>query len=604
MLPAGFSHFTALLRFAWPYRRAVALQFALMGTAIGFSLLKPWPLKVLVDNVIGEQPFALGGWQPGWEWGALLLAASLAYLLFHAGESLVQIGSATTATLTSSRMIRDLRSSLLDRVQALSVRFHDNHKVGDLVHRITYNSTSVETAFQSGFMGVVKSAVTLLAMFVVMMLMSPLLTLIALTVVPFLLLTIRAYARKIHRVSLRHQTQEGRVSSILQEILSSIRLIKAYNRERLEHDKFHEACTVSVQTRLQNTIVQNSFGFFTALTLATGTALMFWVGVHQVKADILTTGQFLVFIAYLAMLYAPLSVLSYTSSSVQGALGGAHRLFEILESTDEIPEAPDPLRPASFETAIRLENVSFAYEPGVDVLRGINLRIARGETIAIVGETGGGKSTLMNLLMRYHDPTGGAITLDGADIRSIAKASLRQLMAYVPQDVLLLSDTIRENIAFGKPGATGEEIIAAAKGAQAHDFIVRTTNGYDTLIGERGVRLSMGQRQRLAIARALIRDSPILLIDEPTSALDVDTEAQITRHLASLEGRTIVLVAHRLSTVRSADRIIVLHDGRIIEDGSHAELMERGGAYHRLWKTQVSGFTEAPSGGTPCELQR
>jgi ATP-binding cassette subfamily B protein/subfamily B ATP-binding cassette protein MsbA len=589
-----FHRFFALLSYARPYWRGVSVQLSLMGISIGFGLLKPWPMKVLVDNVIGDQLFHLAGWQPDWSWKGLLLASSLAYLLFHAGESLVHIASGTVATLTSSRMIRDMRSALLDRVQTLAVRFHDNHKVGDLVHRITYNSTAVETAFQSGFMGVVKSGVTLLAMFVVMMFMSPLLTLIALVVVPFLLITIRIYAKRIHRVSFEHQNQEGNVASLLQEILSSIRLIKAYNRESLEHRRFFDLCTNSIGTRLRNTLVQNSFGFFTAVILAAGTALMFWVGVRQVKTGGLTTGEFLVFIAYLSMLYAPLSVLSYTSSSVQGALGGAHRLFEILESTDEIPEAKNPLYLEAFHCTVAFNNVSFRYEPTKPVLCGINLEIRRGEALAIVGETGGGKSTLLNLLLRFYDPDEGSICIDGHDLRTIAKESLRQLISYVPQDVVLLSDTIRENIAFGRPEATDREIIMAAENAQAHSFIMECSHGYETMIGERGIRLSMGQRQRLAIARALVRKTPILLIDEPTSALDAETEARIMRYLRGLKDMTVILVAHRLSTVRSADQIVVLAGGKIAEQGSHDALLEQKGAYYHLWTTQVSGFQKKP----------
>lgn len=594
-----FHRFFALLSYARPYWRGVSVQLSLMGISIGFGLLKPWPMKVLVDNVIGDQLFHLAGWQPDWSWKGLLLISSLAYLLFHAGESLVHIASGTVATLTSSRMIRDMRSALLDRVQTLAVRFHDNHKVGDLVHRITYNSTAVETAFQSGFMGVIKSGVTLVAMFVVMMFMSPLLTLIALVVVPFLLVTIRVYAKRIHRVSFEHQNQEGSVASLLQEILSSIRLIKAYNRESLEHRRFFDLCTNSIGTRLRNTLVQNSFGFFTAVILAAGTALMFWVGVRQVKTGILTTGEFLVFIAYLSMLYAPLSVLSYTSSSVQGALGGAHRLFEILESTDEIPEANNPRHPEAFRSSISLNNVSFRYELTKPVLCGINLEARRGETIAIVGETGGGKSTLLNLLLRFYDPDEGSICIDGHDLRTIAKESLRQLISYVPQDVVLLSDTIRENIAFGRPNATDREIIEAAENAQAHSFIMECSHGYETMIGERGIRLSMGQRQRLAIARALVRQSPILLIDEPTSALDAETEARIMQFLRGMKDMTVLLVAHRLSTVRSADRIVVLAGGKIIEEGSHNSLIEKQGVYCHLWTTQVSGFEEKGARGAP-----
>jgi len=586
----GWSHFVSLLRYALPYRRAVILQLILMAVSVSFSLLKPWPLKVLVDHVAVDEPLALAGWTIGLSWQALLFAACLAYLIFHAGESLVQVFSQWTATLTSSRMIRDLRSDLLHKLQMLSLRFHDNSRVGDMVHRVTYNSSAVETAFQSGFMGVLKSVVMLVGMFTIMMLMNPLLTIVALAVVPFLLILIRMYAHKTHRVSLQHQTQEGRVSSQLQELLSGIRLVKACNQEGAEHLRFTETCTQSIGTRLRSTMVQNSFGFFTALILAAGTGLLFWVGMHEVRQGNLTIGEFLVFLAYLGMLYAPLSILSYTASSIQGALGGASRLFEILESDDEIPEPIEPQPLAGFEDKITFAGVGFAYTDDHRVLHDVSLEVHRGETVAIVGETGSGKSTLLSLLIRFYDPNDGAVSLDDIDLRQLSSSTIRSLIAFAPQDTLLLSGTIADNIAYGRPDATQAEIEEAARSASAHDFIMACENGYQSIVGERGVRLSAGQRQRISLARAFLRNTPIMLLDEPTSALDAETEAAIMGRLSEMTDKTVLLVAHRLSTIRFADKIVVLKNGRVMETGTHEQLLEAGSDYSRLWNAQLSGY--------------
>ncbi len=589
----GFRHFIALLKYARPYRRAVALQFLLMGIAVGFGLLKPWPLKVLVDNVAGDDPFSIAGWSPEFTWQTLLLGACLAHLIFHAGESLIQVGSNWVATLTSSKMIRDLRSDLLSRLQILSLRFHDKSRIGDLVHRVTWNSTAVETAFQSGFMGLSKSLVMLAGMFTIMMFMNPVLTLVALAVVPLLLLIIRQYAGRTHRVSLEHQTQEGMVSSTLQEILSGIRLVKAYNREEVERGRFGDICTRSVATRLRSVLVQNRFSFLTALTLAGGTALLFWAGMRQVVAENLTVGEFLVFVAYLAMLYGPLSVLSYTASSVQSALGGGSRLFEILESSEEIPEPENPKTLRTFSQGIEFDAVTFAYEPGKPVLHDISLSLRKGETIGVVGETGSGKSTLLNLILRFYDPDSGTVTMDGIDLRQMRSAEVRRHVAYAPQDTLLLSDTIRENIAYGRPGATEEEIIEAARKAEALPFIEQCEEGFDTIVGERGIRLSTGQRQRIALARAFLKDSPVLLLDEPTSALDGETEAAIVERVARLQDKTVLIIAHRLSTIRFADRVYVITGGKVAETGTHEQLLASGGAYNRLWQAQLTAYGEA-----------
>jgi ATP-binding cassette, subfamily B, heavy metal transporter len=329
------------------------------------------------------------------------------------------------------------------------------------------------------------------------------------------------------------------------------------------------------------------------MILTLGTVLLIWVGLGQVMAGRLTIGEFLVFNAYLAMLYAPLSVLSYTASSVQSALGGGSRLFEILEAEDEDAESPAARALPAPQGGIRFENIHFGYEEGRPVLAGVDFSVAPGEMVALIGETGSGKSTILSLLLRFYRPQHGRIWVDGNDLDGCTVRSLREHLSLVPQESLLFSDSIRENIAYGRPTATDDEVEQAARQAEAHEFITGLPQGYDTLVGERGIRLSVGQRQRVALARAFLRcmmpgASPILLLDEPTSALDPQTEAKLMRNMEQASrGRTVLLVTHRLSTVRRADRIILLRQGRIAEAGTHDELLALQGDYARLWQAQA-----------------
>ncbi len=589
MKTRGWKHYIYLLRYALPYKKLVITQFILMIVSIGFGLLKPWPLKVLVDNVVRDEPFTLAGWKPEFKPEILLALACISYLIFRAGDSLVQIGSTMVATTSSSKMVRDLRSELLKCLQRLSLKFHDSHKIGDMVYRVSYNTSAVETAFQSGFMGAVKSSLMLMSMFVVMLLLNPLLTAVAVGIVPILIICLRRYAKRIQRISRQHQDQEGAVSSRLQEILSSIRLIKSFGRESMEEERFNQLGEKSVHTRLKMTLVQKIFGFNMACILSLGTAVLFWVGIQQVRAGNLTIGEFLVFNSYLAMLYSPLSVLSYTASSVQGALGGGSRLFDILEAEPEIKDSPGAIDLKSVDGSIRFDSVDFGYEKVQIVLKDINLSVNPGETVAIVGETGGGKTTLLNLILRFYEPWSGRILIDENNIQDITIDSLRRNIALVPQETLLISDSILENIAYGNPAASDEKIKTAAKMAEAHDFITRLPEGYDTLVGERGVFLSAGQRQRIALARAFLKSSPIILLDEPTSALDAETEHRLMERIEEyMSERTVVLVAHRLSTVYKADKIVVMTHGEIEESGTHEKLIGRGGAYGRLWQAQMN----------------
>ncbi len=597
----GWRFYLRLLRYARPYRGAVALQLGLMLLATGFGLLKPWPLKILVDNVAGGAPLALGPWRLAWGPAGLLALACGGYLAIHALESLVQFGSTMTSTSTCARMIRDLRADLLARLQLLPLGFHDDHRVGDLVHRLTYNASAVETAFQSGFMGTIKSSLTLVGMFVVMMALSPLLTVVALAVVPPLIVCIRWYARRVQTDSRRHQDQEGAAASRAQETLSAVRLVRAFQQESRELGDYRAACERGVQSRRRMTWTQGGFGLCIALTLALGTTLLFWVGLGQVRGGALTIGQFLVFNAYLAMLYAPLSVLSYTASSVQSALGGGARLFEILDAEADVLDRPGARRLARARGALAAEGVAFGYAPGRPVLQDLSFAVEPGEMVALVGETGGGKSTLLHLFLRFYDPWRGALSLDGSDLREATLASLRAQMSFLPQESPLFSGSIAENIAYGSPAATPEAIEAAAEGAAADAFIRELPEGYGTLVGERGVRLSVGQRQRLCLARALLRQTPVLLLDEPTSALDAETERHVLETLERLRGgRTILLAAHRLAAARRADRILVVARGEIVEAGRHEALIARGGPYARLWRAQAVEARPTPATEAPC----
>lgn len=594
------NRFLYLLRYAWPYRQQVGAQFFFMGLSVGMGVAKPWPLKVIVDNVVGGAALEWSAWTASQTPVMLLLYCCIAYVCLSAGESLISFGSTTVSTLTSSRMTRDLRADLVRSLSALSLKFHDSHRVGDLVHRVAYNSSVVETAFQSGFMGVIKSAVTLLLLLVIMLAMNLKLTLVAVVIMPVLLACIRIYARRIQQVSRQHQDQEGRVTSRLSEMLAAIRLVQAFNRESLEQSRFDELSHGSVATRMRMTVLQGAFGFSVALALALGAALLFWIGIHEVLGGRLTIGEFLVFNAYLAMLYAPLSVLSYTAGSIQSALGGGARLFEILEAVNEVGDAPGAVPLSVPRGRIRFENVSFAYEPGRPVLHAVSFEVGPGEMLAIVGETGSGKSTLLSLLLRFYHPDQGRILLDGQDLRAGTLRSLREAVSLVPQEAILFSDSIHENIAYGRAAASKEEIVRAARMAQADDFIRQLPDGYDTEVGERGVRLSVGQRQRIALARAFLRNAPILLLDEPTSALDAETEIHLMESVQSFaRDKTVITVAHRLSTVRGADQILVLSHGRIVECGNHEQLLALGGHYFRLWQAQHGSEASTISAEAP-----
>ena len=552
------------------------LLLSLIG--IGLNLLKPWPFKIIVDDFLRPNPNPPGDahtWIP-------LLCLALVVIQFLWGV----INWATNYILVKVGLqtLLKLRTDLYAYLQSLSLKYHDLRRSSDLSFRVAYDSQSIQTIYNKGFTGIFGSVVTLIGTFVIMVQLDWQLTLLSLGIVPLIILAIYFFAHRIRHQSTFIQEQESAVLAQAQEGLSSIRMVHAFGREQFEVMQFHQQAQQSLQANLRLTLTNVNSALVISTLMVFGTAAMYYVGTLHVLAGTLTLGTLLVFSAYLLMLYQPLESITYTAWAMEGATAGARRCFEVLDRQDDVVDAPNAIEIESAKGAIGFQNVSFRYNVDRQVLHDVNLRIEPNQMIAIVGGTGAGKSTLLSLVPRFYDTTSGSVTLDGRDIREIKKKSLRAQIGIVLQDTLLFSTTIRENIAYGRPEASDDEIIDAAKRAQADEFISQLPNGYASTVGERGQQLSVGQRQRIGIARAFLKNAPVLLLDEPTSALDPATEAAIMDTIKELmRGRTTLIATHRLATIHDVDRIVVVERGRVVEQGSGAELLARGGVYAKLF---------------------
>jgi ATP-binding cassette, subfamily B, bacterial len=426
--------------------------------------------------------------------------------------------------------------------------------------------------------------VTLIGTFAVMLRLDWQLTLLSVAIVPLLIGTIYIFAKRIRTQSTTIQEQESALLTQTQEGLSSIRMVHAFGREEFEVSQFRQQAHGSLQANLRLTMTNVKSGLAISTLIVIGTAAMYYVGSLHVLAGTLTLGALLVFIAYLVMLYQPLESLTYTAWAMEGATAGARRCFEILDRRDDVVDSDNAITVEKTNGAIAFRNASFGYDSGREILSSVNLEIAPNQILGLVGGTGAGKSTLLSLVPRFYDPTAGHVTLDGRDIRNVTKKSLRQQIAIVLQDTLLFSTTVRENIAYGRPDATDDEIREAARRAQADTFICQLPNGYENQVGERGGHLSVGQRQRIGIARAFLKNAPILLLDEPTSALDPTTESAIMETIKELMcGRTTIIITHRIATIHNVDQIVVLENGRVVEQGRGPDLVARGGVYAKLY---------------------
>src|SRR5947199_2996218 len=552
------------------------LLLSLIG--IGLNLLKVWPFKIIVDDFLRPNATPRSDWHT---WLPLLCLA-LVVIQFLWGV----INWATNYILVNVGLqaLLKLRTDLYAYLQSLSLKFHDIRRSSDLSFRVAYDSQSIQTIYNKGFTGIFGSVVTLIGTFAIMVRLDWQLTLLSLAIVPLIIAAIYFFAHRIRHQSTFIQEQESAVLAQAQEGLSSIRMVHAFGREQFEVMQFHQQAQQSLQANLRLTLTNVNSALVISTLMVFGTAAMYYLGTLHVVAGTLTLGSLLVFSAYLLMLYQPLESITYTAWAMEGATAGAKRCFEVLDRADDVIDSPNAIEIETAKGAIAFQNVSFAYAQDRRVLHDVDLRIEPNQMIAIVGGTGAGKSTLLSLVPRFYDPTSGSVTLDGRDVREIKTKSLRAQIGIVLQDTLLFSTTIRENIAYGRPEATDDEIIDAAKRAQADEFIQQLPNGYGNTVGERGGQLSVGQRQRIGIARAFLKNAPVLLPDEPTSALDPTTEAAIMETIKDLmRGRTTLIATHRLATIHDVDRIVVLERGRIVEQGRGAELLARGGVYARLF---------------------
>jgi ATP-binding cassette subfamily B protein/subfamily B ATP-binding cassette protein MsbA len=581
------------LRYALHRWAPLSIVLLTMFLQVGLDALRPWPMKILVDNVLNGVPAGptlqrVMDLLPGVSSPRDLLVWSIAatVALFILGWAFGMVASLANIAL-GLRMTYDLAADLFAHLQRLSLRYHGRHAVGDTVRRVVEDSGCVSTIVKDALLPVLTSVVSLITMFGIMFSIDAGLTLLSLAALPLMVLTLRRYSRPMADRSYEQQEAEGTVYTVVEETLAAIPVVQAFTREDAADRRLRTATSSTLGATLAATRAQFKFQILIGLGTVGATAAVLWFGANRALDGHLTVGEILVFVSYLGSLYAPLESLMYTSSTVQAAAGSARRVLEVLTATPEITNRPGAVALPRGRGHLSLESVTFGYEPRRPVLRGVTLEVNPGETVAIVGSTGAGKSTLVSLIPRFVDPWEGQVTIDGRDVRDILLRSLRDKIALVPQEPLLFPISIADNIAYGRSEASKTEIEAAARAANAHRFIERLPQGYDTVVGERGATLSGGQRQRLSIARALLKDAPVLILDEPTSALDAETEAGLLEALERLAaGRTTLIIAHRLSTIRGADRIVVLQDGVVAEQGTHAELLGCGALYARLHHLQ------------------
>jgi ATP-binding cassette subfamily B protein len=572
---------------------------AVIGEGVA-DLLQPWPLKIVLDNVL--QSRQIHGWLSpfilatvGEDKLAILRFAALAVLAIALLDAICTYTDKYVTTSVGQWVMHDLRRMLYHHIQRLSLAYHDSKQTGDLISRATSDIDAIQSFITSGLLGALVNCLTLFGMVGVMLYLNWRFTLIALSIAPLLFIVVYSYTRRIKKASREVRKKEGEMVSVMQEVLSSIRVVKAFAREEYEESRLEEESLESVEIAMRARSLKAKLSPLVGVIVAVGTAMVLWFGGRMaLSGPGLSAGSLVVFIMYLSKMYKPMQELSKMTDTYSKASIGYERIQEIIDTDGEIKDLPGARRAPRFKGNIEFDHVNFGYAPDRPILRDVSFKIEPGQVAALVGPTGAGKSTIISLIPRFYDATSGVVRIDGQEVRLFQQKSLRQQMSFVLQETLLFHGTIWYNIAYGKPEAQRREIVRAAEMANAHEFIEKLPEGYNTMVGERGVTLSGGQRQRIAIARAIIRNTPIMLLDEPSSGLDAASERLVFEALGRLmEGRTSIISAHRLSTIRRADVIFVINDGVIVERGGHDELMKSGGLYAELYKIQFSTEEEA-----------
>jgi ATP-binding cassette subfamily B protein/subfamily B ATP-binding cassette protein MsbA len=566
-----------------PDATRVAGIFGLLLVSVGLNVLKPWPVAVLIDSVLGQKPWpGQHGPIPDGAKPHLVIWLSIAIFFLYFAQGAFSAAQNYYSIQASLRGLTRLRQDLFARLLRLSLRFHQGATAGDLIYRASWDTYSVQTLFQQGLMTFATASLSLLIMACIMARLNLPLTMVALALAPLLVIGIRSFGRAMRERTATAQQADSRVTALMQQAIAALPLTQSYTREDFEAGRFRVEADEAQLRRLAQHGSELGYGFVVTVIFGLGTAVTTWLGARQVLAANLTVGELFVFLSYLVLLYEPLSQLSYLGATVAGATAGARRVFEILDTPDEIA-APSPPVKAPRAGGIVLRGVSFAYVPEREVLCDVSFSLSAGEAAAIIGPSGAGKTTLLLLLPRFFDPVRGSVELGGLDARQWDLADLRRQIGLVLQEPIILPATIAENIGYGKPGASGAEIAAAARAANALGFIEKLPAKFQTRIGEGAVRLSAGERQRINLARAFLKDAPIILLDEPTSALDAESEALIAESLrALLRGRTALIVAHRPATIADCKRVVVLEEGRLTESGTPAELRAKGAYFARV----------------------
>jgi ATP-binding cassette, subfamily B, bacterial len=591
-----------LLGYAGRQGRSFLIIGALTVLASLLAAAQPWPMAIVVDQVLKKLPrpeametvFQWLGFSP--TPGALLLIAVLGGLAIFVLNSVLEMALTTAWTLAGRRMVYQLAEDLFARLQRRSLLYHSRHPVGDVMSRITGDCWCVNQMVDSILFAPAHALLTSVLMLALMARMDASLTWLALAVAPLMVGASFLVGKPLQVAAKLKREIESRIQAHIQQTLTGIPVVQAFVQEDRERARFKQFADAAIRAQQRSTLLGSLNSLGSGLITTAGTGLVLWIGARHVLAGQLTIGDLLVFIVYLTSLQAQMQTLAHTQTAFRTVNASVNRVMEELLTATDVPEKAQAAPLSAAQGQVQFERVTFGYEADRPVLRDVSLEAQPGETIAIVGETGAGKSTLVSMLPRFFDPWQGRVLVDGKDVRDVQLESLRRQVGLVLQEPFLFPFTIAENIAYGRPEASRQEIEAAARAADAHEFITQLPKGYDTVIAERGASLSGGERQRLSIARALLKDAPILILDEPTSALDAETE---TRLVAALErlmaGRTTFIIAHRLSTVRRADRILVLKDGQIVESGSHGQLLARGKVYAHLHEVQFGTAAAVPA---------